>query len=66
MNVHMNVNKTPTSLELNNSNRCNLCPDNNTTNKSNEITPNLNKSINFNNFVSNQQKFVISPSFPPR
>ena len=66
MNIHMNVNKTPPRLVLNNTNGCQLCPDNNATNKSNEITQNLNKSTNFNNFVSNQQIFVISPSFPPR
>ena len=64
--MNMNMNKTPQGLVLNNTNRCHLCPQNNATNISNEKTQNLNKEINFNNYVSNQQKFVISPSFPPR
>jgi hypothetical protein len=61
----MNINNVPFSLGLNNSNRCHLCPQNNTTTKSINA-PVVNKQMNVNNYVNNKNKILIYPSLPPR
>ena len=58
----MNVNNASFSLGLNNSNRCHLCPQNNTTTKSINTPTVVNKQMN----VNNKNKILIYPSLPPR
>ena len=62
--MNMNMNNNPFSLGLNN--RCHLCPQNYATIKPDNATNELNKQIHITNGVSNQRKFIISPSFPQR
>jgi hypothetical protein len=61
----MNTNQIALKLTLNNNSKCNFCPENITTIKSNN-TPNIvNKSINVN-YINKKNKILIFPSLPPR
>lgn len=60
--MNINVNNASFSLGLNNSNRCHLCPQNNTTSKSINAPTVVNKQMN----VNNKNKILIYPSLPPR
>ena len=64
--MYMNANNKTFSLGLNNSSRCNLCPQNNTTTKLFNEQPVANKPMNVNNYFTNKNKILICPSLPPR
>jgi hypothetical protein len=65
--MNVNVNNTSFNLGLkNNNNRCNLCPQNNTTTKSINAPKNENKQMNAHNYFNNKNKILICPSLPPK
>ena len=60
----MNTNQQALKVGLNN-NRCNFCPENNPTIKSNYLQNIVNKSTN-GNYPNKKNKILIFPSLPPR
>ena len=62
MNMNMNMNKTSLGLGVNTG--CNSCPF--ATNKTSNVTNNVNQQVNVNNYLNKKDKITIIPSLPPR
>ncbi len=60
--MNMNMNKTSLGLGLNPG--CNSCPF--ATNKTSNVTNNVNQQVNVNNYLNKKDKITIIPSLPPR